>query len=136
MNKKIKNANPFSEDGILFKSMFELHAYQKMKELGFSPVYEPEKIQILHSFELNKPYYVNGEPVVNQNGNPKKIRAWSYSPDFRIEHNGKVPNDVYAYKRKMFLKLINDKQNWFFCEVYKMPGLINTLNKIKDGSIG
>ena len=138
-NKKIKNALPKEYDGIKFKSKFEVEAYKKLKENGFLPIYEGEKAILFNGFHPDRPWYQDGEPVLTPNGKIKKLLDWNYSPDFKLSINDfdvyieikGFPNDVYPYKRKMFLQQINGKKALFF-EVKDMNGLLKTIERLKD----
>ena len=138
-NRKIKNAQPNEYDGIQFRSVFEAYAYRKLKENGFSPLYEAEKVILFKGFKPLRCWYKNGAPVLTSKFKIPKILDITYTPDFKLEINGMTiyieikgfPNDVYPLKRKLFLRKINDENAMFF-EVHDMRGLALTIEKLKD----
>lgn len=139
-NRKIKNATPFEFDGITFRSKFECDVYKALKENGFQPLYEAEKVILFNGFRPKRCWYQDGIPIITPKGKvPVKLTDWIYTPDFTfnigdytiyIEAKG-FPNDVYSYKRKLFLKYIDDKKAMFF-EVKNMKGLKQTINLLKN----
>ena len=138
-NRKIKNAQPNEYDGIQFRSVFEANAYRKLKENGFSPLYEAEKVILFKGFKPLRCWYKDGVPVLTPKLKIPKILDIVYTPDFKLEINGMTvyieikgfPNDVYPLKRKLFLRKINDENAMFF-EVHDMRGLALTIEKLKD----
>lgn len=141
MNRKIKNAKEFFADGIKFKSKLEMKAYKILKENGLSPKYEAEKVVLFNGFKPSKTWYIDGVPQVTKKGNNKKLIDWCYTPDFKIELNDHVayfeikgfPNDVYPYKRKLFLEYIDDIPKTYFFEIKEVPdGLIKAIEIFKS----
>lgn len=140
-NNKIKNASPLDFDGIHFRSVFECDAYKELLKNGFSPQYEVEKVVLFKGFRPRLCWYKNGIPRITKKGNVKKELDITYTPDFKLEINGYnvylevkgFPNDVYPYKRKMFLYCINDKPSLFF-EINNMNGLRKTIELLKDAN--
>lgn len=141
INRKIKNATPKEYDGIVFRSVFEADAYKKLKENGFSPLYEAEKVVLFKGFKPLRCWYKDGVPVLTPKFRIPKILDVVYTPDFKLEINGVTvyieikgfPNDVYPYKRKLFLKYLLDKNAIFF-EVHNMSGLMSTIERLKDAA--
>lgn len=139
-NKKIKNAKPLEYDGIAFKSIFEATSYRILKENGFSPQYEPEKTILFKGYKPERPWYKNGVPMLTKGGNVPKLLDWCYTPDFKLEINGfdvyletkGFPNDIYPYKRKLFIDKINGRKALFF-EITDKKGLYKTIEILKDG---
>lgn len=137
-NKKILNATEVSENGIDFKSKLEASVYKKMRTLGYNPQYEIEPITLLDGFYPSKPYYINGEPEITKKGTTKKIMSWTYTPDFVLVINGLTfyievkgqPNDVWAYKQKMFLKYLEQHPDCFFFVIKNIRGLLKSLEII------
>ena len=139
-NRKIQNATPFDFDGIHFRSKFECDVYKALKKNGFQPLYEAEKVILFNGFRPQRCWYQDGIPMITKKSRvPIKLTDWIYTPDFTlyiddytiyIEAKG-FPNDVYTYKRKLFLKHIDDKKALFF-EVKNMKGLNQTINLLKD----
>lgn len=67
----------------------------------------------------------------------------TYTPDFILCEEGYViiievkgnPNDVYPYKKKMFLKLLEEKQeNYIFIEVRNKGQVLDIIDFIKEGN--
>lgn len=139
-NRKIKNATPFNFDGIYFRSKFECDVYKALKENGFHSLYEAEKVILFNGFRPQRCWYQDGIPVESPKSKmPLKITDWVYTPDFTfkigditiyIEAKG-FPNDVYSYKRKLFLKYIDDKKALFF-EIKTKKGLTQTIDLLKN----
>lgn len=114
MNKKIKNATPVSSEGIAFKSKAEQYAYRWLTELGFKPLYEPEKFVISEGFYPEVLFIdrkkKNGSWATNINR--KKVLQATYTPDFIFMYEGVkvivevkgIENDVFPLKKKLFRK--------------------------------
>lgn len=113
-NKKVKNAQCVSYDGIDFKSRLELNCYRKLKDAGFEPSYEPVKYKLLASSKLKvgTVYAPRKKELICY----KSYRELSYTPDFEFYHNnvhiyydakGK-PNDAYPLKKKLFLRYLEE----------------------------
>lgn len=139
-NKKVKNATQVIYNGIKFRSITESKMYQTIIDAGITPSFESQSFIIWDGCYLQKPYFFEGEPVVTKKGNPKKLQDWVYTPDFIItlgcctfilEAKGN-PNDLWPYKRKLFLKHIDTMKNTYFFEVRTIRGLKKTLAKIKS----
>lgn len=143
-NKKIKNASVIEYDGITFRSHLEVKVYRALKDAGYTPHYEVEKIPLLDSFRPNRIWYLNGEAQITKKGKSTIILGKTYTPDFKltvgnttiyIEVKGH-PNDVYPITRKLFLRWIDEQENDIvFAEIHNMRGLnkfidkLNTLNE-------
>ena len=147
-NRKIKNASAVFLDGIYFRSPLESKMYGYLIEAGYSPEYEPDKFTLWQGFRSNTPNYIDGEPT------SRKVRGkneyipilnpfyddWEYTPDFKLSINGYTfyievkgyPNDLWPYKKKLFLKLIENDPKTFFFEVKTKRGLLKTLKIIKS----
>ena len=138
-NKKVVNATKTTFEGIDFKSKTELRVYQKLYSLGYHPLYEPDTFTIWKgSFRPSKIWYIDGEPQVTKGGKTTLIGDWHYTPDFKIKKDSKTiyievkgkPNDVYPYKRKLFLKYIDSIPDVYFAEIHSISGLVDFLSKI------
>lgn len=139
-NKKVINATEVYSNGIHFKSTLESRFYNYMVKQGFNPQYESQSFILWDGFYPQKPFYIDGQPYVTKRGYPKKLKDWVYTPDFIItlghctfiiEAKGQ-PNDVYSYKRKLFLKILDTMRYTYFFEVHSIKGLAKTLSKIKE----
>ena len=67
-NRKIKNATPFEFDGITFRSKFECDVYKALKENGFHPLYEAEKVILFNGFRPKRCWYQDGIPIITPKG--------------------------------------------------------------------
>lgn len=147
-NRKIKNATEVSQDNIKFRSKSERMIYNTLISLGFKPEFEPERITIWEGFTPKEPLYIDGIPQMtkpkkkNINFMPKvlKFLDWHYTPDFKLTIGNQIfyievkgfGNDIWPYKRKLFLKTIQDKPNIHFFEVHTKRGLLKTVKIIED----
>lgn len=150
-NKKIINARTVEYAGIEFRSISERNMYKKLVSLGITPEYEPETFTLLDTFRPNKEWYQDGIPMNTKKKDiitgkmtvitdkPASISVWQYTPDFRIKMGDFTffvevkgfPNDLWPYKRKMFLRLLQDLPNTFFFEVHNIKGLLNSVEVMK-----
>lgn len=120
---KVRNATPVIQDGIRFRSKFELFTYNALKEANIEAEYEPTHYTLVPKFEYN------GE----------KIRPMTYLPDFVsekhqfiIECKG-VLGDAFPLRWKLFkytLRLLNKKYNLYLVRNQKQ--VIELINKLKD----
>lgn len=123
-NKKVLNATPEEYDGISFKSKNEARSYQLLKEAGFEPKYEDLKVILLETLRpKNIKVYL---PDKNSNlvQYEQAFKCITYSPDFSFDYKGYLiifevkgyANDVYPYKRKLFIDYMekHDKKVIFF----------------------
>lgn len=150
-NKKIKNATAIENQGIKFRSVLECKMYKWMKEAGYNPQFEPDKFLLWEGFYPASPLYIDGEPQLTKprknskdilNFVPKipKFEDWHYTPDFRLDINNKqfyieckgYGNDLWPYKRKLFLKIIQSMPNVYFFEAHTKRGLLKTLSLIES----
>lgn len=139
-NKKIINATPVVSANISFRSKTEERVYKKLLSLGYSPKYEEKTFVIWDGFRPTKPWYIDGEPQIIKSGENMKLLDWKYTPDFILEKNGYTiilevkgeSNDVYPYKRKLFLKLLESLDKTYFFEVHTIRGLVKSLETIEQ----
>ena len=139
-NKKVRNATVIECDGIRFRSILEHKVYVELRDAGYEPEYESEKIVLLDTFEPEHTWYLDGEPQVTKKGNNKKIVGKTYTPDFKltvnftdyyIEVKGH-PNDVYTTTRKMFLKWLDSQDNKIFVEIHSVKGIRQFINVLRE----
>lgn len=139
INKKVKNAQALTVDGIEFKSAMEAKVYKRLVELGITPTYEYGKIVLQEGFRPKHPWFVDGKLQCTKSGTSNFIHALTYTPDFRIEYKGYIIflevkgfiTDRYPLKRKMFLRwLDSDDRNIIFAEVKTLKGLNSTIEQI------
>ena len=123
-NKKIKGATITEYDGMRFRSKLESKVAKYLKDNNISFEYEPFRLCLL--------------PSMIYNG--QTLKSVHYTPDFKLSINGYTfyievkgyPNDLWPYKKKLFLKLIENDPKTFFFEVKTKRGLLKTLKIIKS----
>ncbi len=146
-NKKVLNATTVSVNGIEFKSKLEGGCYKMMLDNELDPQYETMKFVIMEGFKPKRiKYYTKNklkpkEIVLDD----RKIKDMTYTPDFVINRNNKTylieakgnQNDVYPYKRKLFLKLLENitDKDFVFVEIFNLRQMSDTITKIKENTI-
>lgn len=118
MNKKIRNATKTVASGIEFKSKLEGYCYRRLIDNGFKPYYERYKLILFPSKEIK---YISSLFWSTPKGTFKKqikpLLPITYTPDFVFSVGNQIfivetkgrPNDVYPYKRKIFLRWLEEK---------------------------
>ena len=149
-NRKIINATCAEYDGITFRSTTERNMYKKLISLGMTPKYEPDTFCLWNGFRPTKQWYIDGIPQNTKKKNPitgkmdvltdkpQSFEDWNYTPDFKLTKNGYTvyievkgyPNDLWPYKRKLFLKLLETYPNTHFFEVKTIKGLVKCVEII------
>lgn len=138
-NRKIINATEVNLNGLSFRSKLEARVYKELLRLGYSPSYESYSCILLDGFVPSKPWFNDGVPEVTVKDVPKSVREWRYTPDFIIRKGGLTAyieckgysNDLHPYKRKVFLKVINnDRVNYYF-EVRTLRGLRKSMEEFE-----
>lgn len=150
MNRKIKNAQESSYNGILFRSKSEMNIYKLFFENGFTLEYEPKKAVIMEEFNVNFDFYdhksdKNNKVLVNKKD--KTILPITYTPDFIYKGKRRLyiievkgfANDTFPLKKKLFLKLLNEKENhnFAFVMLYNLTNakqLIEIIKKEENGN--
>lgn len=135
-NKKVINATSIKVNNIKFKSRIEASIYKYLLDNGYNPLYEPDTFVIFSGF-YPTPYIIDG--IVKKT----KCKDITYTPDFKINIDNKTvyievkgfSNDVYPYKRKLFLSYIKSFSDIYFVEVHSKKGLLTSLKMIEDGKI-
>lgn len=158
-NKKILNAKEVEFNNIKFRSKLERYCYRKLLNSGLEFSYEEETFILWEGFRptitvINN-FYSKGKrqkkrftsyenPIENDLYiDASKFTNITYTPDFIINHNGyKIileakgnPNDVYPYKKKLFLKTLEDyedKDRIIFAEIRNQTQIDHFINYIKD----
>lgn len=144
-NKKVIGATECEIDGIKFKSKWECKVYQMLKEAGLNPEYEGLKITLQDSFTPKVPFYTKVCTKATKGSGFKidnyKVRAITYSPDFKVSYNGKIyfieakgmKTDSYNIKVKLFRKwLENNSIDSKAFEVYTCKNVKDTIKIIKN----
>ena len=132
MKSKIANARQVSSEGLRFRSILEKKVAEELANQGISYEYESEKVILMEGFVPKLSFYVDSIE------HKEKVRAITYTPDFKITLNGYTvyieakgwPNDRYPMKKKLFLKHLQSCSSCIFAEVHSLRGLKNTLIKI------
>jgi hypothetical protein len=97
-NKKIRNAQKLTVDGVEFRSKLEAFCYNKLKEAGIDTIYEGKSFTVVDGFEFM------GE----------KIRPITIKPDFINEEEGLIieckgfANEVFPLRWKLFKRFLKD----------------------------
>ena len=115
-----------------------------LKEAGLNPQYEGLKIHLQETFEPKVPFYtrvkdrrrIPGFKIDNY-----KVRAITYSPDFKIEYNNKLyfieakgmKTDRYQITVKLFRKWLETHYpDSIAFEVYTQKHVKDTIKIIKN----
>ena len=153
INKKVIGASKHFYDGIKFDSKLEIACYQLLKDNKLYFKYNENKYILLDKFRLsNVSFYqamykkkklVGYGEYLTKKGEKQAFTQMTYSPDFVFENDKLLliietkgnPNDVYPYKRKIFLDILErdfkHKKVYFF-EPRNKKQIIETIKKIKD----
>ena len=155
-NKKIKNASPLEYDGIQFRSKLEVTCYKVLKENHIEPLYEKETFTLWNGFYPTVPFYTKNT-FKKGNCNLKllstktaldrrKVDSWNYTPDFSFTFNNFIifievkgfSNGIYEYKRKLFRKILEDKQiednehSYELWEIHTKGQLLECIKHLKE----
>lgn len=155
-NKKIRNATPLTYNGIQFKSKLEVMCYKTLRDYGFKPLYEGKKYVLWEGFKPTVAFYTknsfkkgncNLELLSSKTAlDKRKVDSWSYTPDISFIYNKYIvfievkgfSNGIYEYKRKLFRKLLEDRQNednthiYEFWEIHTKTQLLECIKHIKE----
>ena len=140
MSKVKINSARTTYDDILFRSVLEMKVYKALKDAGYDPEYEPEKIVLMEKFKAEKPWYCEGKKQETVDGKSLTVRAKTYLPDFKIKIDDKIiyieakgfPNERYPLERKMFLRWAQDqKEEIIFSEIRSIRGLNKFIEELK-----
>lgn len=135
MNKKVKNATIVIIDDIEFKSKSEGKVYSALKEQGILASYEPKKF-LLWSFKNdNYLWWQKGKDTHSK----IYVKDITYTPDFIYTENNKTiiievkgkPNDVYPYKRKLFLNILDENTKFYEVDGNSKKQVNEMINNIK-----
>lgn len=147
-NKKIKNTNPKEYENIKFRSTLECSCYKKLKSSNLDFEYESEKIILWDGTKLNNTkFYAPNKCGFKYNKfitlQTRKLINITYTPDFVVYYKdykiyfdvkGKE-NDVYPLKKKMFLKILeerNDGYKYMFFEPHSVGQMLESIKIIKE----
>lgn len=131
LNRKVIGAKKHIYKDIEFDSKLEIACYQALESSGMPFEYNKEKVELIPKFRLNKVHYYQAlyakkkfvayKEYHTSKNEKQSFTNVTYTPDFRllfgnyliyIETKGN-PNDVYPYKRRMFLKKLEDLSERF-----------------------
>lgn len=148
MNKKIKNAEKNTYDGIVFRSLIEKNAYILLKgEEDFEVAYEQATFTLSPGIVPTVPFWRSTKRSQFRNETRKTLDI-TYTPDFIVRYNEVFavvemkgfPNDVYPVKRKLFRNLLehlqeeNPELKYIFFEIKSIRELKKAIQIIRDVS--
>ena len=134
MNKKIKNAQKITLDGITFRSKLESRVYELFKEASIKVSYEPGSIILQEKMKLSNVIYIG------RKGRETSLRKIEYTPDFVLERKGRLyiieckgyANDAYPLKKKLVLKTLEDRGKPItFIEIRTIAEAKELINQLK-----
>ena len=138
-NKKVKNAQVTTYDGINFKSKLEVFCYKKLKEHNIPFEYEKHKFTLFEGFKPSFHCYFPNK-LGKLELDLTKLRSTTYTPDFVgdywvIETKGRS-NDLYPVKLKLFRELV-EKDNRYknykiFVEPHNQNQILQAIEIIKS----
>lgn len=148
-NKKIKGATTIRYNGIKFKSILECSCYKKLEISGLDFLYESEKITLWRGSKLhNILIYTPKKIKIGKYGKllepqTRALKDITYTPDFVVtKGNYKIyfdvkgkENDIYPIKKKMFLKILeerNDGIKYVFVEPHSVRQMLQAIEIIKE----
>ena len=138
-NKKVKNAQVTTYDGINFKSKLEVFCYKKLKEHNIPFEYEKHKFTLFEGFKPSFHCYFPNK-LGKLELDLTKLRSTTYTPDFVgdywiIETKGRS-NDLYPVKLKLFRELIEKdvkyKNYKLFIEPHNQNQILQAIELIKQ----
>jgi hypothetical protein len=142
-NKKIKNATPYSFNGIAFKSKLEVMVYKTLLENNINANYERETFLLWEGFSPTIPFFTKDKRHTLVN-NSRKLLGITYTPDFTFDYNGwhvvievkGFQNDVFPYKFKMFRKYLEKIQSkkgikFILAEIFTKSQLLEFIQILK-----
>lgn len=146
-NKKIKGATAVDLGEIHFKSKLERSCYIKLREAGFTVLYEPEKFRIwpggrlqrAHAYQPSKKNRKEVEAIT------RPLLPITYTPDFKVRRGNIVAyfdakgyaNDRYPMKKKMFLEVLDNRASednliYLFFEVHSVSQVLHSIKIIQN----
>lgn len=155
MNKKVIGARKHLYDNIQFDSKLEISCYQLLKDNnipfeygGFKAVLFPkfrlEKVRYFQAMYSKKKLVGYGEYHTKKD-EKQSFTQVTYTPDFKIEFGKYIiyietkgnPNDVYPYKRRLFLHMCEQEikgtdYELFFFEPRNVRQIKESINVIKE----
>ena len=135
-NKKVRNAQKLSFDGVEFKSHLEVACYKKLKEHNIHFEYEKHKFTLFEGFKPIKFLCYMPNKIGDMALDLVKVRDMTYTPDFVgenwiIETKGRS-NDLYPLKLKMFRKFMEGNTKYkVFMEPHNIKQILQCIEIIK-----
>lgn len=138
-NKKIVNATKTQINNIKFKSKLESVVYRELVKSNLPFTYEEEQITLFKGYYPTIPFYIKGK-----NGHlvlqTRKQLDWKYTPDFIVNTSGwkfyieakGYQNDLWPYKRKLFIHTLLESTNVAFFEVHNLREIKECISIIKN----
>lgn len=144
INKKVRNATPFTFGGIAFKSKLEVMVYKTLLENGIKANYEKETYLLWEGFTPTIPFYTRDKRHSLFN-NSRKLLGITYTPDFTFDYNGwhviievkGFQNEVFPYKFKMFRKYLEvsskgkNAPHYILAEIFTKSQLVEFIQMLK-----
>ena len=146
VNKKVRGTKTIEYNGIKFKSTLECNCYKLLEKSGLNFAHESEKFDLWQGFkpeiEIWAPSKVKGNSFKLTKFMEQQTRTYvkiTYTPDFVVT-KGKYkiymdskghPNDVFPYKRKMFIKQLQQTEDEF-TYVYMEPHNLRQMQQAID----
>lgn len=148
-NKKVLNATECFYNGIRFRSKIERASYILLDKSGLNPRYEERTFCLWEGRKISVPHYdFHSDRKMKKTVwglNKYKLLSWEYTPDFICYTKDKAgkermaiievkgnPNDVWTYKKKLFLTLLEKSYpNSLFFEVHNQKQLKSAIQVIK-----
>lgn len=140
-NKKVKNAQESSIDGVKLKSLLEKSIYRYLRDQNMDFNYECNTFVLQQGFKPTKPFYRKIKGVMSMD--LVKVRDMTYTPDFivTLPNNKRLiieakgfKTDSYKIKIKLFRRLMEEvfDRNTFFAEVNSLSELKQVINSISN----
>lgn len=147
INKKIRGARTIEYKDVKFKSLLECSCYKKLESSGLDFSYESEKITLWKGIKpQNISIYSPKKIKLGKYGRDLELQSRAllditYTPDFVVtKNNYKIyfdvkgkENDTYPIKKKMFLKILeerNDGKQYLFFEPHNIRQMLQAINII------
>lgn len=146
-NKKVKNAVATFYNNINFKSRLEVSCYKKLEASGLSFSYESDTITLWEGEKMENIIVYDlknkKDKVLTKRNKGYKLQNVTYTPDFKVEYKNYIiyfdvkghVNDVYPMKKKMFIQLLNNKNDktiqYVFFEPHTVKQMVQAIEIIK-----
>lgn len=141
-NRRILGARRVEYEGIKFQSLLEFSCFKRLEISGLSFRYEPERIVLWEGIKCqNINFYAPKKIHQGKYGKDLELQTrallnMSYTPDFLVEkENYRIyfdvkgkENDVYPLKKKMFLKVLELKDDGFIYMFFE-PHNVKQMNQ-------